>query len=90
MPARFTAYDATGPWVVFEESFGRLTSSSENPAHRTGGSMNTEELRHRLKALEAVEEIKKLKARYCQCADERDPEGFANLFADDGDRKSVV
>lgn len=46
--------------------------------------MNTEELRHRLEALEAVEEIKKLKARYCQCADERDPEGFANLFADDG------
>jgi uncharacterized protein (TIGR02246 family) len=46
--------------------------------------MNLEELTTRLEALEAVEAIKKLKARYCQCADERDAEGFANLFTEDG------
>src|SRR5713101_5648642 len=46
--------------------------------------MNLEELKNRLETLEAVEAIKKLKARYCQCADERDAEGFANLFTEDG------
>ena len=46
--------------------------------------MNLEELKNRLETLEAVEAIKKLKARYCQCADERDAEGFANLFTADG------
>lgn len=46
--------------------------------------MNLEELKNRLETLEAVEAIKKLKARYCQRADERDAEGFANLFTEDG------
>ncbi len=46
--------------------------------------MNLEELKNRLETLEVVEAIKKLKARYCQCADERDAAGFANLFTEDG------
>ncbi|MGE0679288.1 MAG: nuclear transport factor 2 family protein [Candidatus Binatia bacterium] len=46
--------------------------------------MNLEELKSRLETLEAIEAIKKLKARYCQCADERDAEGYANLFTEDG------
>ena len=46
--------------------------------------MNLQELQTRLETLEAVDAIKKLKARYCQCADARDAEGFASLFTDDG------
>jgi len=46
--------------------------------------MNLEELKNRLETLEVVEAIKKLKARSCQCADERDAAGFANLFTEDG------
>ena len=45
--------------------------------------MNLEEMEKRLDTLEAIEAIKKLKARYCQAADERDPEAYANLFAED-------
>lgn len=45
--------------------------------------MNLEELAKRLDTLEAIEAIKKLKARYCQAADEQDAEAYANLFAED-------
>lgn len=46
--------------------------------------MSLEEMERQLQALEDIEAIKKLKARYCQCADERDAEGFASLFTEDG------
>ena len=46
--------------------------------------MNMEEIERRLLALEAVEEIKRLKARYCAyCDDDYDADGIANLFAED-------
>ncbi len=45
--------------------------------------MNLEELAKRLDTLEAIEAIKKLKARYCQAADEQDAEAYANLFVED-------
>ncbi len=46
--------------------------------------MTLEELQRRLQTLEDIEAIKKLKVRYCHCADARDHVGFANLFVDDG------
>ena len=36
-----------------------------------------------LERLVAIEDIKKLKARYCRCLDTKDWEGFANSFAPD-------
>ena len=46
--------------------------------------MNMEEIERRLLALEAVEDIKRLKARYCAyCDDDYDADGIANLFAED-------
>jgi uncharacterized protein (TIGR02246 family) len=46
--------------------------------------MSLEEIAQRLETLEAIEAIKKLKARYCQCADEQDADGYAELFVEDG------
>ena len=43
------------------------------------------ELGHRVARLEAIEEIKRLKARYCAyCDDNYDPDGIASLFIEDG------
>lgn len=42
-------------------------------------------LERRLTRLEAIEEIKRLKARYCAYCDDRyDPDGIAGLFTEDG------
>ena len=42
-------------------------------------------LEQRVTRLEAIEEIKRLKARYCAyCDDQYDPEGIAGLFTEDG------
>jgi hypothetical protein len=46
--------------------------------------MNLEELTRKVQELEDVEAIKKLKARYCQCADEQNHKGFGSLFTEDG------
>lgn len=47
--------------------------------------MNTEELARRVQALEDIEAIKKLKARYCAYCDEGyDADGIASLFTPDG------
>ncbi len=45
--------------------------------------MNLEELERRLRTLEDVEAIKRLKARYCLYVDERNEEGFVSLFTKD-------
>ena len=43
------------------------------------------ELAQRVARLEAIDEIKRLKARYCAyCDDDYDPEGIAGLFVEDG------
>src|SRR5260221_404979 len=43
------------------------------------------DLAQRVARLEAIEEIKGLKARYCAyCDDNYDPEGIASLFVEDG------
>lgn len=42
-------------------------------------------LEQRVARLEAMEEVKRLKARYCAyCDDQYDPDGIAGLFAEDG------
>lgn len=42
-------------------------------------------LEERVARLEAIEEIKQLKARYCACCDDHyDPPGIAALFVEDG------
>lgn len=47
--------------------------------------MNLAEIEKRLQALEDIEAIKKLKARYCAYCDEGyDADGIANLFTEDG------
>jgi len=47
--------------------------------------MTLEELERRVRVLEDVEAIKKLKARYCSCCDDGfDPDGIAELFTEDG------
>ena len=47
--------------------------------------MTLEELERRVRVLEDVEAIKKLKARYCACCDDGfDPDGIAELFTEDG------
>ena len=47
--------------------------------------MTTVTMEERLARLEAIAEIKALKARYCAyCDDDYDPEGIANLFVPDG------
>ncbi len=47
--------------------------------------MTTEELEKRITALENVEAIKKLKARYCAvCDDDHNPDMITTLFAEDG------
>lgn len=45
--------------------------------------MSLEDLERRVRVLEDVEAIKKLKARYCLYVDERDEDGFASLFTED-------
>ena len=46
--------------------------------------MSLEDIERRLKALEDVEEIKRLKARYCAyCDDNYDADGIAGLFTED-------
>lgn len=45
--------------------------------------MNLEELARRVQALEDAEAIKKLKARYCDAADERDEDAFVGCFTQD-------
>lgn len=45
--------------------------------------MTSNELEERLQRLEDIEAIKKLKARYCAGADERDEEKFVGCFTDD-------
>ena len=46
--------------------------------------MSLEDIERRLKALEDIEEIKRLKARYCAyCDDNYDADGIANLFTED-------
>jgi uncharacterized protein (TIGR02246 family) len=43
------------------------------------------DLAQRLARLEAIDEIKRLKARYCEyCDDNYDPDGIASLFIEDG------
>lgn len=43
------------------------------------------DLAQRVARLEAIEEIKRLKARYCAyCDDNYDPEGIGSLFVEDG------
>lgn len=45
--------------------------------------MSLEDLEKRLKTLEDIEEIKRLKARYCAlCDDNYDADGIANLFTE--------
>ena len=47
--------------------------------------MTTEELEKRITVLEDIEEIKKLKARYCAvCDDDHNPDMITTLFAEDG------
>src|SRR6516162_1275169 len=47
--------------------------------------MTTEELEKRITVLEDIEEIKKLKARYCAvCDDNHNPDMITTLFAEDG------
>jgi hypothetical protein len=47
--------------------------------------MQEGELAKRVARLEAIDEIARLKARYCAyCDDNYDPEGIASLFAEDG------
>jgi ketosteroid isomerase-like protein len=47
--------------------------------------MSLESIENRLRALEDIEEIKKLKARYSvYCDEDYDPDGLASLFAEDG------
>ena len=46
--------------------------------------MSLEDIERRLRALEDVEEIKRLKARYCAyCDDSYDADGIASLFTED-------
>ena len=45
--------------------------------------MDIEELGQRIQTLEDVEAIKKLKARYCAAADERDEDAFVGCFTED-------
>ena len=46
--------------------------------------MSMEDLERRIRVLEDIEEIRKLKARYCSyCDDGYDVEGLASLFIDD-------
>ena len=46
--------------------------------------MNLEELAGRVQALEDIEAIKKLKARYCEyCDNQYDADGLASLFTED-------
>ena len=45
--------------------------------------MDIEELGQRIQTLEDIEAIKKLKARYCAGADERDEEKFVGCFTED-------
>ena len=40
-------------------------------------------LEERIDRLEAIEEIRAIKARYCRCVDTKDWEGFAGLFTKD-------
>lgn len=40
-------------------------------------------LEQRIARLEAIEEIRALKAKYCRCVDTKDWEGFASIFTDD-------
>ena len=47
--------------------------------------LETDLLARRVRTLEDVEAIRKLKARYCQlCDDDHNPEGLADLFVADG------
>lgn len=47
--------------------------------------MNLEELEKRVQVLEDIEAIKKLKARYCEIADDNyNPVEFSELFTEDG------
>lgn len=47
--------------------------------------MSTTDLEQRIARLEAIEEIKQLKARYCEiCDDDHNPERIASVFAPDG------
>jgi len=47
--------------------------------------MNLEDLSKRIQVLEDIEAIKKLKARYCEIADDNyNPVDFSNLFTEDG------
>ena len=47
--------------------------------------MTTEEVEKRITILEDIEEIKKLKARYCAvCDDNHNPDQITTLFAEDG------
>ena len=46
--------------------------------------MSLEDIERRLRALEDVEAIKRLKARYCAyCDDHYDADGIASLFVED-------
>jgi uncharacterized protein (TIGR02246 family) len=45
--------------------------------------MSAADIERRLQALEDIEAIKKLKIRYCHCADAQDHPGFASLFTED-------
>jgi ketosteroid isomerase-like protein len=45
--------------------------------------MSLTDVERRLQALEDIEAIKKLKARYCLTVDQRDEEGFVSLFTED-------
>ncbi|MGE0825259.1 MAG: nuclear transport factor 2 family protein [Candidatus Binatia bacterium] len=45
--------------------------------------MAGENVERRLQVLEDIEAIKRLKVRYCQCADRQDYPGFAQLFTED-------
>jgi len=45
--------------------------------------VSTTDIERRLQALEDIEAIKKLKIRYCHCADAQDYPGFAGLFTED-------
>ena len=48
--------------------------------------MSLEDIERRLRALEDVEEIKRLKARYCTyCDDNYDADKIARLFVEDAD-----
>ena len=45
--------------------------------------MALEDLERKLRVLEDIEAIKKLKARYCLYVDERNEDGFVSLFTED-------